>query len=94
VKVTAPTSLCLLAAGVLSYVTCYAIGHLAPTGLSDALSIPGALVGKLGGVAGLYDIPSGVWAKVFIAGNFVTYGVVWWIVARLLVRLWGRRHAL
>jgi hypothetical protein len=92
-KVTPNTLLCVLTAGVLSVATCYAIGVLAPTGLGDALSMPGALVGTLGGAAGLYDIPSGTWSRVVIVGNFVTYGVIWWCLVRVVLRRWGYGNA-
>ena len=82
----------LLSASVLSVSTTYAIRALAPARVGDWLAIPGAIVAMPGGVLGLYDVPSGAWALVCIAGNFVTYAVFWWLIVRLAVRLLGEAH--
>ena len=83
---------CALIAGALSVGTLYAIRALPTAGLKDALAVPGALLGTIGSVAGLYDVPSGAWANVCITGNIVTYAVLWWIVVRTVVGLRTKKH--
>ena len=73
----------ILSAGVaiiLAYATLFVVRATASPGLSDALAMPGAVLGSIGGIVGLYDIPSGSWAVVCIAGNLLFYSVVWWLV--------------
>jgi hypothetical protein len=91
-KIIATASLRAVAAVLLSCGTLYAIGDLAPSGLRDALAMPGGLIGTLGGLVGLYEIPSGPWGAMCLAGNFLIYAVLWWFVAGALVRLWGTRR--
>jgi hypothetical protein len=67
----------VLVAGVLGIATLQIIGRIRPSGFRDGLAFPGAVVGSLGSVAGLYDVPSGPWAFACMFGNFFFYAGVW-----------------
>jgi hypothetical protein len=85
VKVSALLSSTLALA--FAYATLLGVQAFAPVGLSEALGMPGAVFGSAGGMAGLYDIPSGRWAAVCIIGNLLVYSALWWVVISLVVRL-------
>jgi hypothetical protein len=67
------------AAAVLAALALFFVSHTVSSRLVDALAMPGGLLGVAGGVAGLYDIPSGVWAGVCLTGNLAFYTGLFWI---------------
>jgi hypothetical protein len=77
----------VLVSGALSFATLTAIDRFAEDGLRDGLAMPGAIVSMLGSIVGLYDTPSGAWARVCIAGNFAFYATLWWVLLRVVVRV-------
>src|SRR5690349_1235629 len=70
----------------LAYATLLAVQAVASPGLSDGLAMPGAVIGSAGGIVGLYDIPSGSWAAVCIAGNLLFYSALWWMIISFIAR--------
>jgi hypothetical protein len=73
--------------GVLSIVTLTAIDRFAGGSLRDSFAMPGGVIGSIGSMVGLYDMPSGAWAMVCIGGNFVFYATLWWVILWLVARL-------
>lgn len=71
---------------VLSIATLAVIAHLLSSRVSDELALPGAVVGMLGSLVGMYDIPSGPWATVCVIGNFLFYSALWWAALRFAGR--------
>jgi uncharacterized membrane protein len=71
------TLLWLMLACVLGVVTLEVITHLLSSRVSDGLALPGGVIGMLGSLVGLYDIPSGPWAIACVIGNFLFYSVLW-----------------
>ena len=71
-----------VASVVLAVLAVFVVSNTASSDLVDALAMPGCLLGTAGGVVGLYDIPSGIWAGVCLTGNSVFYTGLFWI-------LWG-----
>jgi hypothetical protein len=86
--VTAKVSALLnsVAAIVLAYTTLIVVHATASPGLRDVLAMPGAVLGSAGGIVGLYDIPSGSWAVVCLAGNLLFYSAVWWLAIYIAAR--------
>jgi hypothetical protein len=78
VKIKLATSIRVLIACVLGIATLEVIARELPSRISDGLALPGAVVGMLGSLVGIYDIPSGPWAIVCMIGNFLFYSVLWW----------------
>ena len=79
----------VVAAAVLAVLAFFSVGRVLSSNLRDALAMPGGLLDTAGGVVGLYDIPSGAWAGVCLAGNFIFYTGFWWALIWVL----GRRRA-
>jgi len=46
----------------------------------DAFAMPGAVVGMLGSVTGIYDTPSRAWAIACVVGNVVFYSAILWVM--------------
>jgi hypothetical protein len=59
------------AAAVLAALAFVSVGRVLSSNLRDALAMPGGLLGTAGGVVGCYDLPSGAWAGVCLAGNLL-----------------------
>ena len=80
------TLLWVTLACVLGIATLEVITHLLSSRVSDGLALPGGVIGMLGSLVGLYDIPSGPWAMACVIGNFLFYSALWWAVLRLARR--------
>ena len=81
------------AAAGLSLVTLtgiFALSKLAYTPtrviITDALAMPGGMVGSAGGIMGIYEIPSGAWAITCVVANFAFYALIWWLLVSLVSR--------
>ena len=70
----------------LGAVTLEAIAHWFRSSISDDLALPGAIAGTIGGIVGIYDIPSAPWATVCVIGNFLFYSALWWAVLSIARR--------
>jgi len=86
VKIKTAALFRMLVAGGLGVATLEVIAHLGTSRISDGLALPGGVVGMLGSIVGLYDTPSGPWAAVCLAGNFLFYAGAWWVLLSLAVR--------
>jgi hypothetical protein len=55
--------------------------------------MPGGIFGSIGAIVGLYDVPSGAWAMVCIAGNFVFYATLWRLLQMIVARVSAKAKA-
>ena len=85
-KIKTAALLRALIASILGIATLEIIGHIRPSDFRDGLALPGAVVGTLGGITGLYDVPSGPWAFVCMFGNLLFYAGVWLALLSFAVR--------
>ena len=76
----------VVAAAALAAATLAAVGYVDASAVRDGLTAPGTVLGMAGSVVGPYDVPSGVWAAVSVAGNFIFYTGLWWVLIWVLVR--------
>jgi hypothetical protein len=86
VRIKTATLFRILAAAALAGATLAAVGHVDASGVRDGLTAPGAVLGMAGSVVGFYDMPSGAWTAVCMAGNFIFYTGLWWVLIGVLVR--------
>ena len=86
VRIKTATLFRILTAAALAGATLAALGRVGASGVRDGLTAPGAILGMAGSVVGFYDMPSGAWSVVCIAGNFIFYTGLWWVLTWILVR--------
>jgi hypothetical protein len=56
----------------------------------DDFALPGGMLGSLGSVAGLFDVPSFGWAVICSVGNFVFYAVLCGTLLKLVNRMFRK----